>query len=101
MVVECCDSLPVRCVLKPKSSSFFLREPELFQETLILTFFEFLGGTFVQNTPNIAFFNALCANISNFEINDGNFTTSSLSILGRIGNSYQFVKFGPKKVLSF
>ena len=47
------------------------------------------------------FFGALRANIRDFEIHDGNFTTGSLSFLGQIGNSYRFVKFWSKKGLEF
>ena len=47
------------------------------------------------------FFGALCANIRDFKIHDGNFTTGSLSFLGRIRNSYRFVKFWSKKGLEF
>ena len=49
----------------------------------------------------LIFFGALRANIRDFEIHDGNFTTSSLSFLGQIGNSYRFVKFWSKKGLEF
>ena len=47
------------------------------------------------------FFGALHANIRDFKIHDGNFTTGSLSFLGRIGNSYRFVKFWSIKGLEF
>ena len=49
----------------------------------------------------LIFFGALRANIRDFEIHDGNFTTGSLSFLGQIGNSYRFVKFSSKKGLEF
>ena len=80
----------------------FLRKSLSFsQETWVLTFFQFLGGKFVQNIPNMDFFGALRANIRDFKIHDGNFTTGSLSFLGQIGNSYRFVKFWSKKGLEF
>ena len=47
------------------------------------------------------FFGALRANIRDFEIHDGNFTTGSLSFLDEIRNSYQFVKFWLQKGLQF
>ena len=72
-----------------------------FSRNLSFDIFKFLGGKFVQNIPNMDFFGALRANIRDFKIHDGNFTTGSLSFLGRIGNSYRFDKFWSKKGLEF
>ena len=60
----------------------------------------FMGNLFKMNQIS-HFFGALRANIGIFEIHDTNFTTGSLSFLCKIGNSYRFVKFWPKKGLEF
>ena len=67
----------------------------------ICHFFNFGEGNLLKIYQILHFFGALRANIASFEIHYTNFTTGSLSFLCKIGNSYRFVKFWPKKGLEF
>ena len=49
----------------------------------------------------LIFFGALCANIRDFEIHDGNFTTGSLNFGVESEIATGSLNFGPKKALSF
>ena len=106
MVVGCSDPLPVRWVLKPKSLSFFPRALEFFSKKLefwsFLSFFEFWGGKFVQNVPNIAFFRRTSRKYWEFWNSWYQFQYQFVDFFWvKMEKATGPLNFGPEKALSF